>query len=107
MRLRAHPGVIGLTRTQRFVWWRLTMNEHAYAFQISAPGIRDVAVVKSNHEGLPARFQRAGLREAAGAVWTDTAACRKRISGMLTVKGRCGATQGMQRISGTLTGTLT
>ena len=28
------------------------MNEHAYAFQISAPGIRDVAVVKSNHGGL-------------------------------------------------------
>ena len=27
------------------------MNEHAYAFQISAPGIRDVAVVKSNHGG--------------------------------------------------------
>lgn len=35
MRLRAHPGVIGLTRTQRFVWWRLTMNEHAKAFQIA------------------------------------------------------------------------
>ena len=41
------------------------MNEHAYAFQISAPGTRDVAVVKSNQEGLPARFQRAGLRGTA------------------------------------------
>ena len=46
----------------------MTMNEHAYAFQISAPGIRDVAVVKSNHEGLPARFQRAGLRGSRGSL---------------------------------------
>jgi len=44
------------------------MNEHAYAFQICAPGTRDVAVVKSNHEGLPARFQRAGLRGSRGSL---------------------------------------